>query len=87
MALKPNLVTATAPGLLSTLKSKVGPQIVDSYHIEAMTFQRVVGFRNIGQGQIRLNTILFDLTASGSYCLSRPNLIQSRIRVMNGQTV
>jgi len=24
MALKPNLVTATAPGLLSTLKSKVG---------------------------------------------------------------
>jgi hypothetical protein len=87
MALKPNRVTATAPGLLSTLKSKVGPQIVDSYHIEAMTFQRAVGFRNIRQGQIRLNTILFDLTAASSHGLSRPKLVQRRIWVMNGQTV
>jgi hypothetical protein len=79
MALKPNRVTATAPRLLSTLKSKVGSQIVDSYHIEAMTFQRAVGFRNIRQGQIRLNTILFDLTAASSHGLSRSKLVESHM--------
>jgi hypothetical protein len=35
----------------------------------------------------RLNTILFDLTAAGSDGLFRPNLVQCRILVMNGQTV
>jgi len=52
-----------------------------------MTFQRAVGFRNIRQGQIRLNAILFDLTAASSHGLSRPKLVQRRIWVMNGQTV
>lgn len=47
----------------------------------------VVGFRNIRQGQIRLNTILFDLTAASSHGLSRPKLVQGRKWVMNGQTV
>ena len=38
MALKTNLVTLTATGLLSRLNGKMGAQTVE-------TFQRVVGFR------------------------------------------
>lgn|GEM_PF-1216706 len=55
---KTNLVTITATGLLNRLKSKVGAQRVESYHIKARTFQRVVGFRKYldDSDKIRLNT-------------------------------
>jgi hypothetical protein len=61
MPLKTKLVKVTATRLLSRLKSEVGAQIVESYYMEAGTFQRVVNFRKyLDDGdKIRLNAIPF----------------------------
>jgi hypothetical protein len=61
MPLRTKLVRVTATSLLSRLKSEVGAQIVESYYIEARTFQHGVNFRKyLDDGdKIRLNTIPF----------------------------